>query len=55
MLSMVVGGKYYIWLPFTFLFGNIFFFSVGLWTMQDKESILPVAMVTLPPSKIILC
>ena len=43
--TMVVVGEASIWLPLTYIFYNIIFFYVGIWTLQDKENILPVAVV----------
>ena len=40
------GNTVGIWLPLTYIFYNIIFFYVGLWTIQDKENILPVAIVS---------
>jgi hypothetical protein len=33
-----------IWLPLTYIFYNIIFFQVGIWTLQDKDGVLPVAV-----------
>ena len=43
--TMSVVAKASIWLPLTYIFYNIIFFYVGIWTLQDKENILPVAVV----------
>ena len=38
-----------IWLPLTYIFYNIVFFQVGIWTLQDKDGVLPVAVVSVRP------
>ena len=38
-----------IWLPLTYIFYNIIFFQVGIWTLQDKDGVLPVAVVSVRP------
>ncbi|CAI8013295.1 hypothetical protein GBAR_LOCUS8450 [Geodia barretti] len=39
-----------IWLPLTYIFYNIVFFQVGIWTLQDKDGVLPVAVVVPSPA-----
>ncbi|CAI8013294.1 hypothetical protein GBAR_LOCUS8449 [Geodia barretti] len=33
-----------IWLPLTYIFYNIIFFQLGIWTLQKKNEVLPVAV-----------
>ena len=39
------GASTGIWLPLTYIFYNIVFFHVGVWAVQEKDKILPVAVV----------
>ena len=43
-MVVVQGGS--LWLPLTYIFYNIIFFYVGIWTLQDKQNIFPVAAVS---------
>ena len=43
------GDRDGIWLPLTYIFYNIVFFQVGIWTLQDKDGVLPVAVVSVRP------
>ena len=36
-----------IWLPLTYIFYNVIFFQLGIWTLQKKNEILPVAVVSM--------
>ena len=38
-----------IWLPLTYIFYNIVFFHVGVWSVQEKDKIFPVAVVRSLP------
>ena len=41
------GDRNGIWLPLTYIFYNIIFFQLGIWTLQKKNEVLPVAVVSM--------
>ena len=38
-------------LPLAFLFSHLVFFAVGLWTLHDRKSLLPVVVVSVHRQK----